>query len=256
MNTLVPLLLSWLQLYGYPVLWICICIAAVGAPLPIGLLLLAAGAFAALGDFNLALLFITALSASVSGDSLGYFIGRKVGTRVIAWLSQTRRIRFLSPKVIARSQEYFQRRGIWAIFLTRCLLPALGGTTNILAGAESFPYRKFLLADILGEALGIAPPLILGFIFGASWEAVGDVLTTISILTAILLIAGYLVVLLLRTFHRMRTGRSETTAATSTKPEEFQMASSELTITTKKLQQGTESENDSISCHFKKGSNV
>ncbi|GHO86866.1 DedA family protein [Dictyobacter formicarum] len=211
MNTLLPLILSWLQLYGYPVLWICVCVAAVGAPLPIGLLLLATGAFAALGDFNLFLLFIIALSASVCGDSIGYFIGRKVGTRVIAWLTRQKRFRFISPKVINRSQEYFQSRGGWAVFLSRCLAPALGGTINILAGAERYPYRKFLLADATGEALGIIPPLILGFAFGASWEAVGNLLTTISILTLLLLIAIYLIVLLIRTLRKMKPGQAQTT---------------------------------------------
>ncbi|GER87407.1 hypothetical protein KDW_15690 [Dictyobacter vulcani] len=223
MSTLVTLMLGWLQIYGYPVLWLCICIAAMGAPLPIGLLLLASGAFAALGDFNLGILFITALSASVCGDGLGYLTGRKVGTRILTWLSQTRRIRFLSPKVLARSQEYFQRRGIWAVFLSRCVVPALGGTINILAGAEGYPYRKFVVADVIGEALGIGPALILGFIFGASWEDVGEVLTTISTLTILLLIAGYLIVLLMRTLKRMKTGREEIKTENSAEIKALQM---------------------------------
>ncbi|GCE18253.1 DedA family protein [Dictyobacter kobayashii] len=223
MNTLLPLIISWLQFYGYPVLWICVYVAAVGAPLPIGLLLLATGAFAALGDFNLYILFITSLSASVLGDSTGYFIGRKVGTRVIAWLARQKRFRFISPKVISRSQEYFQRRGGWAVFLSRCLVPALGGTINILAGAENYPYRKFLLADATGEAIGIIPPLILGFAFGASWEAVGDLLTTISTLTFILLIAIYLIVLLIRTLRRMKTGREQTDLEETSESESSQL---------------------------------
>ena len=45
MNTLVPLLINWLQQYGYPALWGCIFIASIGIPLPINLVYLAAGAF-------------------------------------------------------------------------------------------------------------------------------------------------------------------------------------------------------------------
>ncbi|GLV57710.1 hypothetical protein KDH_45460 [Dictyobacter sp. S3.2.2.5] len=218
MNTLLPLMITWLQLYGYPVLWICVCIASIGAPLPIGLLLLATGAFAALGDFNIFALFITALSASVCGDSIGYYIGQKVGTRVIARLLRQKRYRFISPKVINRSQEYFQHRGGWAVFLSRCLVPALGGTINILAGTEGYPYRKFLLADSTGEALGIFPPLVLGFAFGASWEAVGNLLTIISILTLLLLIAIYLIVLLIRTLRKMKPGQAQATEEETGEP--------------------------------------
>lgn len=209
MNTLLPLIITWLQFYGYPVLWLCVCIAAIGAPLPIGLLLLATGAFAALGDFNIFWLFVTTLSASVCGDSIGYWIGRKIGPRVIKWLSQQRKIRFLSPKVINRSQEYFQRRGGWGVFLSRCLVPALGGTINVLAGAERYPYKNFLLADATGEALGQAPMLILGFAFGANWEVIGDLVAKISTLVVLLLIALYLVILLIRMLLRMRAGQVE-----------------------------------------------
>ncbi len=50
MISLLPLLLHRLHEYGYPVLWLSVFIAAVGVPLPIGLLLLAVGAFAGYGD--------------------------------------------------------------------------------------------------------------------------------------------------------------------------------------------------------------
>ncbi|GCF07477.1 DedA family protein [Dictyobacter arantiisoli] len=222
MSTLLPLILTWLQIYGYPALWVCVCIAAIGLPLPIGLLLLATGAFAALGDFNVILLFITTLTASVCGDSIGYLIGRKLGSRIIDWLSTQKRIRFISPKVVVRSQEYFQRRGIWAIFLSRCLVPALGGSINILAGAERYPYRKFLLADALGETIGIMPSLILGFAFGTSWEEINNLMTTASILLFLLLIAVYLVVLLVRTLRRMQAARAQTEITAETEPKKLQ----------------------------------
>ena len=56
MSSLLPLLLHGLHEYGYAVLWLTVFIAAVGLPLPINLLLLAAGAFAVRGDFNIVLL--------------------------------------------------------------------------------------------------------------------------------------------------------------------------------------------------------
>lgn len=46
MISLLPLLLHRVHAYGYPVFWLSVFLAAVGVPLPIGLLLLAVGAFA------------------------------------------------------------------------------------------------------------------------------------------------------------------------------------------------------------------
>ncbi len=193
MSTLLPTLLDWLQQIGYPVLWGTVFVAAAGLPLPTVLLLLAAGAFASLGNFNLALLLLLALSASVCGDNLGYWIGRLWGIRVLNWLERPRpRHRSLiSPLIVERSRKEFAKNGGWAVFLSRFLISALGGVINLLAGADPYPYRRFLVFDILGEMLGVGIPLFLGYAFGASWEAVGDVLGALSgLVLALLLVIG------------------------------------------------------------------
>ena len=217
MSVFLTSLLNTGQLYGYPALWLSIFIAAVGVPLPIALVLLAAGAFAALGDFNLVLLTLISISASVAGDNLGYLVGRLWGSKAVNWLEHShwgRRI--LKPDSVARSRLYFKKRGGWAVFLSRFLIAALGGIINLLAGTELYPYRYFLLFDIAGEALGALIPLLLGFAFGASWEAVGDVIGTFSLLILGLLIVIYLFIRLLRYAHGVRKARKSSLAKTST----------------------------------------
>ncbi len=193
MSALLSNLLSFLQTYGYLALWVTVFIAAAGVPLPIYLVLLAAGAFAALGDFNIVLLFVIAFSAQVCGDNVGYLIGRRWGSKALNWLEQPNKWnRFIPPRTIERSRNYFRRRGGWAIFLSRFLFTALSGIINLLAGSELYPYRYFILADTSGKALGALIPLLLGFIFGASWEAMGNILGPLS-----LFILGLLAVILL-----------------------------------------------------------
>lgn len=208
MNAYLPTLISWLQQYGYPALWLSVFVAAVGIPLPVTLVLLAAGAFAALGDFNIVLLAAITITASVSGDSLGYFVGKQVGARLITWLEIERNFYIISPLTITRSRTYFHKHGAWAIFLSRFLLSALGGAINLLAGAEIYPYRRFLLYDTGGEAIGALLPLSFGYAFGASWEAVGDVLGAISLFLVTFLIAVYLIQRLLRMAQRVHTAKS------------------------------------------------
>ena len=194
MSNLLTLLLTFLQTYGYIALWITVYVAAVGIPIPITLLLLAAGAFAALGDFNLALLFVVSFSALICGDNTGYWIGRIWGSRALNWIERSKRWnRLIPPQRIVQSRQYFRLRGGWAIFLSRFLFSALGGIINLLSGSELYPYRYFLLFDSSGEALGAIIPLMLGYVFGASWEAVGDVLGYSSFLILSLLIVIILV---------------------------------------------------------------
>jgi membrane-associated protein len=208
MNGLLPYLLNWFLEYGYPVLWLSIFIGALGLPLPNTLMLLAAGAFAAFGDFNFGFLIVISMSAFVGGDSLSYWIGRLWGSRLLAWLEAEHRVRFLpGPRNIAHSRVYFHRLGGWAIFLSRFLVSVLGGAINLLAGAEVYPYRRFIVYDIFGEALGALIPLTLGYIFGTSWEEIGDLLGSFSLLILALLIVLYLSYRAMRIVRRMHKRR-------------------------------------------------
>jgi membrane-associated protein len=196
--------MAWLQDYGYPVLWLSVFVAAIGAPLPISLMLMGAGAIATFGDFNIVLLICIAASAAIAGDSVGYVIGRHLGSRLLDWLEHKRRFPLISARAITQSRLYFQKRGGWAIFLSRFLFSALGGPINLLAGAELYPYRRFLAYDASGEALGVCIPLTLGFIFGASWEAIGDMLGGTSIFIVTVLIAFYLTIQLIKLARRLK----------------------------------------------------
>ncbi|HVB75615.1 MAG TPA: DedA family protein [Ktedonobacteraceae bacterium] len=219
MSVFLSALLNNLQLYGYPALWVSIFIAAAGVPLPIVFVLLAAGAFAALGDFNIVLLTAISISAAVAGDSLGYLIGRKWGSKGLSWLENSKLgKRFLKPGSVDRSRQYFTRHGGWAVFLSRFLVAALGGIINLLAGSELYPYRKFLLFDIAGELFGALIPLVLGFAFGASWEAVGDIFGTLTLFVLGALVVTYLFILLLRyTRGTQQAGKNEVSVSNNSR---------------------------------------
>jgi membrane-associated protein len=194
MNILLPYLVSWLQEYGYLTLWLALYVASAGVPLPIGLVLLAAGAFASLGDFNIVLLAIIAISAAVCGDCTGYFIGRRWGTKVLDWFEHAQVRWMVTAQAVSRSRAYFGQYGGWAVFLSRFLVSALGGTINVLAGADPYPFRRFLLYDVFGETIGVVSSLVLGYFVGASWEALGDLLGGLSGLLVGLLVIAFLVV--------------------------------------------------------------
>ena len=209
MSSLHRLLLHLLHEYGYPVLWLTVFISAIGLPLPTSLVLLAAGAIAARDDFNIVLLIGITITASFCGDNVGYFIGRGWGSRTLNWLVQPRRLHLIPAHTITRSRLYFKRRGGWAIFFSRFLFSALGGAMNLLAGAELYPYRRFLLYDVTGETLGAVIPLSLGYALGACWEAGSDLLGALSGFAFIL----FLVMLLISRLVSIQLHSKETLAA-------------------------------------------
>ncbi len=192
------LFIDALQQYGYPALWLIVFVAAAGAPISGNLLLFAAGAFAAFGDFKIIILFPVALSAAVMGDNIGYFIGLRVGTPLLAWLERQKHFHFISPRALARGRAYFRRRAGWTVFITRFLIVALGGPINLLAGVEQYPYRNFLFWDVSGQILGAIIPLGFGYVFAESWEEVASIFGAFSGLFLAFLAAIVLSVLFVR----------------------------------------------------------
>jgi membrane-associated protein len=202
MSSLLSILLHGLHEYGYPVLWLIIFMTAVGLPLPASPVLLAAGAFAAHGYFNITLLIGITITASSCGDNVGYFIGRRWGSKTLHWLGQPRRLQLISPRTITRSHRYFKYKGGWAIFFSRFLFSALGGVMNLLAGAECYPYRHFLLYDVTGETLGAVIPLSLGYAFAACLKAGGNLLSIFSVFAFLLFLAILLIRRIVRKLQR------------------------------------------------------
>jgi membrane-associated protein len=221
MSMLLPYLVSWLQEYGYLALWLAIYVASVGVPLPIGLVLLAAGAFASLGDFNIILLAIIAIGAAVCGDCTGYFIGHLWGTKVLDRLEHAQVRWIITAQAVSRSRAYFGQYGGWAIFLSRFLVSALGGIINVLAGADPYPFRRFLLYDVFGEMIGAVSSLVLGYFVGASWEALGDLLGGLSGLLVGLLVIAFLVVRIVFMLRATKKARlAETRNLSQAQPQE------------------------------------
>jgi len=70
---------------------------------------------------------------------------------------------------------------------------------SLLAGAERYPYRHFLLYDVTGETLGAVIPLSLGYALGACWEAGGNLLGAVSGFALILFLVMLLVKRLVKT---------------------------------------------------------
>ena len=180
-------------------------------PVSGSLLLFASGAFAALGDFNILILFPIAVSASVMGDNVCYFIGRRVGIPLFHWLEHQKRFRFITPEALERGRAAFRRRAAWSIFATRFLIVALGGPVNLVAGLEQYPYPRFLLWDVLGQILGAIIPLGLGYIFAQSWEEVASIFGAVSSLLLVLLVALFLGVMLIRNVRQKKSAKQEAT---------------------------------------------
>ncbi len=165
-------LLAALSQYGLPVLFAVIMIAAVGVPLPVTLMLVAAGSFVELGEMKLWQVIMVASGAAVIGDQIGYALGRWGGHHVLARIKR-RPDRALKIKQAA---AFAQRWGGAGIFFSRWLVTPLGPWINLTSGMTAYSWVRFFCWDLLGEVLWVSLYVVLGRIFSGRVQALVEIL--------------------------------------------------------------------------------
>lgn len=165
---------AFIQEAGYPMLGLLVLLGTLGMPIPLAVALAAAGAMARQGQMNLPVLYILCTLAAVSGDCLGYVVGRFGVARAVQHLPESWRVRLAAA--LATLQRRTQRirptkmrlsMGM-VIFLTRWALTAPGSVVNVVAGTRRYPWEDFLRWDAFGEALWVAIALVPGYLIGSN----------------------------------------------------------------------------------------
>ena len=190
-------LLGALSQYGLPVLFTVIMIAAVGIPLPISMMLVAAGSFVELGEMKLWQVIVVASAGAVTGDQIGYALGRWGGHRVVERI----RRRGKGTAKIAQAQAFAERWGAAGIFLTRWLITPLGPWLNLTSGMAGYPWMRFFVWDVLGEVLWVVLYVMLGLFFSDRVQALVEILGNLAWVIVGLIAAAILGWKLLRYMH-------------------------------------------------------
>ncbi len=125
-------------------------IESLGVPLPGEIMLVTASLLSSRQELDISPLWIgiSASTGAIIGDTIGYFIGRRIGKPLFAKLGR-RFPKHFSPAHVAFAERVFLRWGVFAVFFGRfiALLRIFAGP---LAGALKMPYYKFLAANIAG----------------------------------------------------------------------------------------------------------
>lgn len=128
--------------------------------LPGDSLLFAAGAFAAIGSFNILYLALLLWVAAVLGDTVNYWVGRYFGQKIID------NPRFpVNQKHINKAQLFYDKHGGKTIFLAR-FIPLIRTFAPFVAGIGKMDYKKFLFYNVLGGLAWVFGFCLLGYFFG------------------------------------------------------------------------------------------
>ena len=137
-----------------------------GIPIPEDLVLLVAGALAAVEGRSWVRVSVVMYLAVIGGDSLMFGLGRWVGGRLLAArLGQ----RLFTPEKRASIQRFFGRHGAKGLFIAR-FLPGLRSLIFFSAGSIRVRYLTFLMWDGLAALLSVPVFVWLGHFL---WDRYG-----------------------------------------------------------------------------------
>lgn len=158
--------------------------------IPVGPVIVFLGALASQGKFSVVLLWLVVYTAVVAGDNTGFFVGRKFGRPVL----QKFGARFVKQKIIDKAERFFLRFGTFAVFFSRFIFATIAAPLNVLAGASDLPWRKYVVAEMAGQAVWTSIYVFLGYFFGKQVEQYIRIIdqaniTAVSIVSLIVVIA-------------------------------------------------------------------
>ncbi len=189
-------LLGWLALYGIPALFGILVLTSAGFPFPDSLLMLAVGSFVEQGELKLWQVLVFGSAGAILGDQTGYCIGRFGGKRLVKRITD----RFGGADKIKKSHEFMEKWGGAGVFFSRWLVGPLGPWINISAGVTEYPWKHFIIWDILGEVLWVSLYVTLGMIFSDRVERISELLGDVTWVILGTLVAVFLGWKLLRYF--------------------------------------------------------
>lgn len=146
----------------------------VGFFLPGDSLLFTAGVIAgssnlqdALGiELNFPILAIGCFIAAVTGDSVGYWFGNRVGRR----LFQREDSMFFKKKYLLQSERLYEQHGGKIIVIAR-FMPFVRTFAPIVAGIGTMNYRRFISYNVFGGLLWAVGLTSLGYFLGEAADA-------------------------------------------------------------------------------------
>lgn len=183
--------------WSYPVIFTFAMVDAFFPLVPSETLVITGGVLAGSGDLSLPLVIVAGATGAIVGDNISYFLGHLLGERTVKRVFGGRK----SHRAFHWAETQLETRGMYLIVIAR-FIP--GGRTAVTFSAgyiQTFPWRRFIVADALAGSIWATYAATLGYIGGKSFEDH----PTLALLAA--LAAAILVTLLIEGVRHLRARR-------------------------------------------------
>jgi undecaprenyl-diphosphatase len=144
----------------------------IGLIVPGDLILALGGVYSSQHKMSLVAVILIGTVAAICGESIGYWLGRTYGKRLIKRIPLVRRL----EGQLDASQEYFRRHGGKTVALGR-YATALGAFIPFTAGVARMRYRRFVAFDVPAIVVWAVAISVFGYSFGQHLDFIDKVLS-------------------------------------------------------------------------------
>jgi len=196
-------LISLVSTWGYIAIFITMAGESAGLPISSEIVVPLGGALASQGKLNLVLVVLVCSIANLAGSLIAFWLTRRYGERVV--LSRAGRWMGLSRGHLRLANRFFDRFGLWAVFVGR-LLPIVRTYISFPAGLSRIGYVRFTVATLAGAIPWNVALAYAGYKLGQHYEQVAATLGPFAIPIAI----GVVILLGVLWWLGRRAGEDET----------------------------------------------
>jgi undecaprenyl-diphosphatase len=181
--------------------------AFVGLVAPGETAMIVGGVIAGQGEIRLGPLIAIVWVAAVAGDTVSFFLGRRLGRDFL--LTHGPRVQITEERLL-QVEKFLDKRGGTTIVLGR-FVGVVRAVAPFVLGASRMSYKRFIPYDILGAGLWAATFTTLGYVFWQSFDRVAEYASRGAFALGTVIVVTVGVVLLVRQL-RDHEGRAEARA--------------------------------------------
>jgi undecaprenyl-diphosphatase len=160
--------------------------AFIGLVAPGEFTVLLGGVIAGQGTINIFVLIAIVWACTLSGDSVSFFLGRRLGRNFLTRHGPRFRI---TPERLAQVDKHFERRGGSTVLIGR-FIGFVRPIAPFVAGTSGMPYRRFLPYSVLGTGIWGPGLCVLGYIFWQSFDQVTKIAGRATLVFTVLVAIG------------------------------------------------------------------
>ena len=203
---IINIITSLVSSYGYLGIFVAAFAETIFPPIPSELIFPLAGFVGFNSNFTYVETFFMAASGAL-GATIGavviYFISSNIGRIAIIKIGK---YVFVSEKKIESAERWFEKYGIYAVFLGR-MAPGVRELISVPAGIARMPLAKFVTFTFFGSLVWSLILVFSGYFLGNSWDILSELLSKYFPIISVITLLSIGMVIVFYIFYNKRKNR-------------------------------------------------